>query len=307
VLAPTPLAATSDNKARAVAMLARINGGGGTELLPALQQALAMPRGELQSRSIVLITDGYISAEGAAFKLIDEHIGDTNLFTFGIGSSVNRFLIEGLARVGRSEAFVVTDPQSAQREAERFRRYISTPVLTGIALTGHDIELYDVEPAAQPDLLAERPLLALGKYRNAGARAYIELHGVNGNGAQQWRYLLGDATQDPGLPKLWARKRLERLYVFPGAAEQSRAEILQLGLKYSLLTSATSFVAVDERVRNRDGATDVKQPLPLPAGVSEAAVGGLRPMPEPEWLWLAAFMALLASVMLLQRSRHVQA
>lgn len=307
ILSPLPLPASDDNRARAAAMLAQISGGGGTELLPALQRALAMPRNESQSRSIVLITDGYISAEGSAFRLIDEHIGDANLFTFGIGSSVNRFLIEGLARVGRSEAFVVTDAASAESEAERFRRYISVPVLTGISLTGRDIDLYDVEPVAQPDLLAERPLLVLGKYRNAGRQAAIELRGINGNGAQQWRFALGAADQDPNLPKLWARKRLERLYVFPGAAEDSRAQILQLGMKYSLLTSVTSFVAVDELARNPDGATDVKQPLPLPAGVSNSAVGGLRPMPEPDWLWLVGFIALLGVAAANPRKSHARA
>jgi Ca-activated chloride channel family protein len=263
-----------------------------------------MPRGEQQSRSVVVITDGYVSTEADAFELIDSQIGDSNLYAFGIGSSVNRQLIDGLAKVGRAESFIVTDAISATREAERFRQYISAPVLTQITVTGDNAELYELEPAAYPDLLAQRPLLVMGKYRGAAEQAAITLSGVAGDGRHQWNFKFSDGDTDAGLPKLWARKRLERLYVFPGNEAERRAEILQLGLKYSLLTSYTSFVSVNETVRLKDGqtATDVKQPLPLPDGVSNAAVGSeLQPMPEPESVWLALWGLLLLGVYRLRR------
>ncbi|HVN99469.1 MAG TPA: VIT domain-containing protein [Steroidobacteraceae bacterium] len=295
-LAPQPLPATPENLARAQQMLQQAQGGGGTELLPALQQALSMPVAEGSSRSLVLVTDGYVDVEASAFKLVDEKLGGSNLYAFGIGSSVNRFLIEGLAKVGHAESFVVTNEADAAREAERFRDYVATPLLTDIAVTGRNVEIYDTEPRTQPDLLARRPVLVLGKYRNAGPHATIELSGVTGTGQQAWDFALADAARDGTLPILWARKRLERLYVFPNASEDARAEILALGLKYSLLTSATSFIGVDEQLPTGDGesAVDVKQPLPLPAGVSNAAVGEpLTPAPEPVWADLVAWCALL--------------
>jgi Ca-activated chloride channel family protein len=302
-LSPSSLPATPENIALAHEMLTHISGGGGTELLPALQQALAMPVAEGTSRSLVVITDGYITAEGSAFRLVDENLGHNNLFAFGIGSAVNRFLIEGLARVGRAEAFVVSSENDAAREAERFRNYISAPVLTDIKVSGNGVELYDTEPAAQPDLLAERPILVLGKYRGARSDASIELSGIAGSGPKSWRFALDGAARDRSLPLLWARKRLERLYVFPNAAESSRDEILGLGMKYSLLTSATSFIAVDEIVSNRGvPAADVKQPLPLPAGVENTAVGApLQPAPEPEALLLALFGSMLLALRALSR------
>jgi Ca-activated chloride channel homolog len=303
VLSPGSLPASPENIARAHAMLGQMSGGGGTELLPALQQALAMPVTEGTSRSLVVITDGYVTAEGAAFRLIDEQLGHSNLYAFGIGSAVNRFLIEGLARVGRAEAFVVSSESDAAREAERFRNYISAPLLTDIKVSGTGVELYDTEPAIQPDLLAERPILVLGKYRGASGAASIELAGASGAGAQSWRFALQSAPEDRNLPVLWARKRLERLYVFPGAAESSRDEILNLGMKYALLTSATSFIAVDELVANRGApALDVKQPLPLPAGVENTAVGApLQPAPEPEGLLLGVCGSMLLALRALSR------
>ncbi len=305
VLAPESLPVTPENIRLAEDMLGRIVGSGGTELLPAMQRALAMPVMEGVSRSLVLITDGYISAEDAAFRLVDDNLGNSNLYVFGIGRTVNRFLIEGLAKVGRAESFVVTDAADAVREAERFRKYVSAPVLTDISVTGRNMEIYDVEPRTQPDLLADRPVLVLGKYRNAKWNGAVQLTGVSGTGKQQWIFEVDGTQRDRSLPILWARKRLERLYVFPNAATDSREEIRALGLKYSLLTSATSFVGVDEQLPTGDGpATDVTQPLPLPAGVTDAAVGTLTPAPEPESPALVAWCALLLGLQLMCRMRR---
>jgi Ca-activated chloride channel family protein len=270
-----------------MAMLKKQRGGGGTELYPALQQVLSMHSEDDASRNIVLITDGYISAEDRVFKLIDRNLHRNNLFAFGIGSSVNRYLIEGVAKVGRAEPFVVTNESEAAQQARRFNDYISAPALTGIRLEAEGVELYDMEPARIPDMLAQRPIMVLGKYRNATGSANLTLKGIDGEGERQWKFDLQDAADgDANLPQLWARKRLERIYVIPDEDEQvQRESILNLGLKYSLLTKHTSFVAVDETVRNRSNkAKDVKQPLPLPQGVSNLAIG--RPMPEPELVWL---------------------
>ncbi|MEE9421984.1 MAG: VIT domain-containing protein [Gammaproteobacteria bacterium] len=305
VLSPQPLTATPENIALAQAMMNNQSGGGGTELYSALKQAFAMERDENTSRNIVLITDGYISAEDRVFQLIDKQLHRNNLFAFGIGSSVNRFLIEGIAKAGRAEAFVVTNRKDAKQQASKFNDYISAPILTNIRLETKDIELYDLEPEYIPDMLAQRPIMVLGKYRKASDNASITLKGVSGLGDQAWSFQLQDAQDtDNTLPQLWARKRLERLYVIPaGSKDEQRESIVKLGLQYSLLTSHTSFVAVDETVRNTAAkAEDVKQPLPLPKGVSNHAVG--QPMPEPELLWVSLMVLLILSINWMWKSRH---
>jgi Ca-activated chloride channel family protein len=298
VLSPQPLPATPENISRAKAMLMNQSGGGGTRLYPALQEVFNMSSGKDTSRNIVLITDGYISAEDRVFQLIDRNLHRNNLFAFGIGSSVNRYLIEGVAKAGRAEPFVVTNQNDAAQQARRFHDYISAPALTNIQLQADGIELYDMEPGKIPDMLAQRPIMVLGKYRNATASANLTLTGVSGEGERQWKFHLQDANSgDANLPQLWARKRLERMYVIPDENKRiQRENILNLGLKYSLLTKHTSFVAVDETVRKpAREAKDVKQPLPLPAGVSNQAVGG-RPMPEPELLWILAMMLIAGTL-----------
>ena len=114
--APASVPATRPNLARALQFLNDRNGGGGTRLLGALEQAVAIRRQPSVSRSIVLVTDGYIDAESAVFDYIRDQRDDVNFFAFGIGSSVNRFLIEGVARAGRGEPFIVTEPGAATAE-----------------------------------------------------------------------------------------------------------------------------------------------------------------------------------------------
>ncbi len=308
MLSHQPLPATSENISRAKAMLMKQRGGGGTELYPALQKVLSMRSEDDVSRNIVLITDGYISAEDRVFKLIDRNLHRNNLFAFGIGSSVNRYLIEGIAKVGHAEPFVVTDQNEAAQQARRFNDYISAPALTNIRLEADGVELYDMEPARIPDMLAQRPIMVLGKYRNASESSSLTIKGVGGKGERQWKFDLHEATTgDTNLPQLWARKRLERIYVLPDEDKDvQREKIINLGLQYSLLTKHTSFVAVDETVRNQSKqAKNVKQPLPLPEGVSNLAVG--RPMPEPELVWMLIMTLIAGAIGTLWKRRDATA
>jgi Ca-activated chloride channel family protein len=298
-LSPEPLAATPENIRHAVEALRSYRGGGGTELGAALEHAFAMPRTPDIARSLVVVTDGYISAEREVYGLIRRHLNHSNLFAFGIGSSVNRYLIESMARAGAGEPFVVTDSTEAQEVGERFRRYVDAPLLSEIRLQGRGVELYDLEPKEIPVMLAERPVVVLGKFRGAGPDAQLELTGRSADGDYGTVLPLTSATSGEDanlLPVLWARHRLMGLSDLAGeAVEANRDEILSLGLKYDLLTRYTSFVAVDEAVANPEGkARDVQQPLPLPKGVSELALAS--PMPEPEAIWLVPILALILAL-----------
>jgi Ca-activated chloride channel family protein len=279
LMAEQSLPATPANIAKAMAVIGNQQGGGGTELLPALKHALSLPRDEGFSRTVVIATDGYVTVEEQAFDLIRNHLGDANLFAFGIGKSVNRHIIEGMAHVGMGEPFVITNPEDAPARAEAFRKMIQSPVLTRIKLDIDGFEAMAVEPKAIPDVLADRPVVVFGKWQGK-PRGTITIRGIAGSEA--WRQVIdvADATPLPSnaaLRYLWARHRIMLLsdYNLLRPNDERIAEVTQLGLTYNLLTNYTSFVAVDSVVRNADGrSTTVVQPLPLPEGVSDYAVGG---------------------------------
>jgi Ca-activated chloride channel homolog len=277
VLAPASLAANSQNASRAVALIDSLNAGGGTELEAALRKAIELPRSAFESRSVVVVTDGYIAEERGVLKLINENLNSTNFFAFGIGSSVNRYLIEGIARAGQGEPFVVTKLPDADAAASRFRSYIESPVLTNVSVKYNGFDAYDVEPAVQPDLFAERPVVLFGKWHGA-KQGQIEVSGRTATGTFTKVFDVNDSATRPehkALPQLWARSRIARLSDFGfGNDDEAVREVTTLGLTYSLLTAHTSFIAVLEEVRNPGGqASEVDQPLPLPEGVSDLAVG----------------------------------
>lgn len=297
VLAPKSFPADDNHLAQAIALIDRQQGGGGTELRNALATALRLPRANGMARSMVVVTDGYIDVEQEVFALIDQNLSNTNFFAFGIGNSVNRLLIEGLAHVGQGEPFVVTNPAEAPAVAERFKKYIEAPVLSGITIQYEDWDVYDLEPRQVPDLFAQRPIMVCGKWRGQ-ANGRIHLSGVSGQGSYSQVLDLAHLTpleSNSALPYLWARTRLSRLTDFnpDGEAEATRAEVVSLGLTYHLLTPHTAFVAVDETVRNPDGAgDDVNHPSPLPKGVSNLAVGGGHNVPEPGLVFMGALLCL---------------
>src|SRR6185295_13189322 len=151
--------ANPENIALAIHLLEKQRGSGGTELLPAVKQAMGLPRDANFSRSIVLVTDGYISGEQGVFDYIRENLNQCNVFSFGIGSSVNRYLIEGVSKAGMGEPFIVTKEKEAPAIATKFREYIDTPVLTDIQVKANGFDIYDVEPSKLPDLFAQRPVI----------------------------------------------------------------------------------------------------------------------------------------------------
>lgn len=301
-LAAQPLLATPRNVTKAIEFLNNTQGGGGTELIDALEKGINLPGHEDRSRSLIVITDGFISMEAEAFELVKNKLGQANLFAFGIGSSVNRHLIEGLARLGHGEPFVVTRLSEARPVADELRAMISSPVLTNITVSTEGFTTQDLEPSFFPDVFAKRPLTISGKWTGE-AQGSVTVTGLTGGGDTFTQtFQVAEAAergslQNPPLRTLWAREKVRALADYAALSNNADtiSEVTQLGLEYALLTPYTSFVAVDDATRERNaslGSTDVEQSLPLAKGVSTQAllnnsnsVGG-GSVPEPSGILL---------------------
>ena len=310
MLAPHSVPATPANVNAAIRTIEQMGGGGSTELLPALRRVYAEPKAPELARTVVVVTDGYVTVESEAFALVRQHLGQANVFAFGIGSSVNRHLMEGLARAGMGEPFIVTRPDEAKAQAERFRKLIESPVLTSVKARFEGIDVYDVEPQL-PDVLAERPVIVFGKWREQAGTTPPNLivEGRAAHGPYTQTLPIDVAANGPGtgaLRLLWARHRIAALSdeeALTGGDAQ-KAAITKLGLDYSLLTQYTSFIAVDQVVRNPGGqGATANQPSPLPEGVSNLAVGeasalgaAVSSTPEPEtWAAMLVVLAVLGA------------
>lgn len=278
VLSETSLPVTENNIQKAVNLIDQQEGSGGTEIVTALQKALALKGAEGYARSFVIATDGYVDVEKETFDLIRKNLGNANFFSFGIGSSVNRYIIEGMARIGNGEPFIIENPSKAEVIADQFREYIQTPVLTNVKVTCPGFTAYDVEPLTVPSMYADRPLLIYGKYKGTPS-GKIVINGQTGEGNFSKSFdisTIKPLQENNALTYLWARNRIMLLDDYgkvPGNGEEIKKEMINLGLKYNLLTAYTSFIAIDSEVRNNSGQnTTIKQPLPLPEGVNNNAV-----------------------------------
>jgi len=314
VLSEQSVPATHANIDRAIRTIDQMGGAGSTEIVPALRRVAALPKPADVSRSVIVVTDGYVAVENEVFQLVRRNLDNANVFAFGIGSAVNRHLIEGLARAGQGEAFIVTQPERAPEQAERLRRMIDAPVLTQLKARFTGLEVYDVEPVALPDVMAGRPVVLWGKWRGdpRGAKLVLQGHAADGNHTDIIDAPVPDADA-VALKHLWARQRIAQLgdeEALTGGQSQ-REPITALGLKYGLLTSYTSFIAIDQRVRTQQAATAVNQPLPLPQGVSALAIGSegaqaiaaaVPSTPEPPVAW-ALVLTLLVVMAALWRRR----
>ncbi len=285
LMSPISLDANTDNINKAMTFIDQQTANGGTELLPGLKKSFALPRESASlSRSFVVLTDGYVDVEKECFSLIRGNLNNANLFAVGIGGSVNHYLIEGMAHAGMGEPLIVMDEKNSDQQCERFRQYISSPVLTQVKRDFGTFQAYDIEPLTSADVLAERPVIIFGKYKGE-AKGTIKISGYNGINKYTTSFDVSSVKADSknmALRYLWARERIKFLeednaYSFSEYLVDSAKvkEVTKLGLKYNLLTAHTSFVAIDKtEVIDQNGKkTLVQQVLPLPENVSNYAIG----------------------------------
>jgi Ca-activated chloride channel homolog len=277
LLSPTSLPASTDTLARARKLISSSGAGGGTELVEAMQRAMAIPRSGV-SRSIVVITDGGITADAELMRAIRADLNQANVFALGVGPYVARDVINRIARAGAGEPFVVDDLAAGAQVASQLRSYIDRPLLTGVSVVGEGFRIFDLNPQPLPDLMAERPLVVVGRYQGATSGA-VRVRGRVPSGDFDQRIDVASATHLPdgrGLRYLWARRELVMAQDDFDAGydatirEQMAQRMLELGLAHSLLTPYTAFVAIDERIRSDGTPVAVEQPA---VATAQAAAG----------------------------------
>ncbi|TGD73529.1 marine proteobacterial sortase target protein [Mangrovimicrobium sediminis] len=300
-----PVSETSTARARA--FVQRLQAGGGTEMLPALQRALS-PQGVARAepeergqrlRQVVFITDGAVGNEQALFAAIQRELGDSRLFTVGIGSAPNQWFMQRAADAGRGFSVQVGRIEEVgERMASLFER-ISAPLARELRVQWP--VAVEAWPARVPDLYRGEPLVQAVHFGSTPPAGEIEVHGRLAG--QAWRQsvsvpALPGAQPHSGVASVWARRKIANLMAQPGdttSAQETRAAVLEVALAHQLLSPYTSFVAVEQQL-SRDPQ------VPLRAG----AVPNTRPQGQsaqpyayPNTATSARAKVLLASLLLL--------
>lgn len=277
-LSSSSLPNNATNRRRGIDYIRGFKGGGGTNMLEGIQAALDLPSDERLLRTVVLMTDGYIGNETEILNTIEQRLGNSRIFSFGVGSSTNRYLLNQMAKVGRGHVQYIRQDEDPQDQVAAFYDRIRNPVLTDIEVEWSGVELNDIYPDPIPDLFSAQPLVLVGRYAAPG-RGKLTITGrIRGEEYSRTLSIKLPARQEQhdALASLWGRTVIEDLEARrvrdadPNIAE----EIIELALSHRLMTRETSFVAVEERVvTDGSGASKrVRIPLETPQGVDHSAI-----------------------------------
>jgi Ca-activated chloride channel family protein len=302
VLFPQAVPSSAANIAQATAFLSGQRGGGGTEMMKAIRVALGDDAGNVSDckpsndcaatltnkpadgvRVVCFMTDGYVGNDMELVSAIQKH-PEARVFSFGIGTAVNRFLLDKMAEAGRGEAEYVLNGEEAPAAADRFYERVHTPVLTDISIDWHGLPMMEVFPQKPLDLFTAKPLVLTGRYSQP-AQGTITLRGKRAGKPFEREIkvnLPANSDANQALAQLWARKKIDDVMSSDWLGIQQgnpngkvKDTVTQLGLDYRLMTQFTSFVAVEEQTVVEGGKTrTIQVPVEIPQGVNpETAVG----------------------------------
>jgi Ca-activated chloride channel family protein len=299
--APLPLANSPENVKKAHLYLDRLVASGGTNQLAGIHAALTAPGDSQRIRYVVFMTDGYIGNEAQVLERTRTELGSARVFGFGIGGSVNRYLLDEVSIAGRGSAEYIKAGEDPNAIIGRFYQRIGKPYLTDIDIDWGSAGVSEVYPSPLPDLSAFQPLVLHGRFKGTGP-ATLEIKGRVGMRPFSRKLnvtLPSTEARGSAVGRLWAREKissLTRAMHREGSNPDLPAAITKLGLEHHLVTAYTSLVAIDARSgTGSDGSPRrIVQPAEAPSGVNLGSAGGvitnaqvnhLPPPPAPRQAW----------------------
>ncbi len=298
------------NVRRAIDWVRSLQARGGTEMAAALQLALDGSDGGVRVRQVVFLTDGAVGNEEALCNLIRERLGDTRLFTIGIGSAPNSHFMTKAAQLGRGTFTYIGRIEEVQAKMGELFAKLESPVLKGLEVHWPQGVHAQAWPTRIPDLYAGEPVvLVVALERLEGE---VRVSGLRDNSTWEALVPLALNGNAAGMGSLWARGKVESLIdsIREGASEEEvRTQVLELATAHRLVTKYTSFVAVDKSPALPSDAQLKLAAVPtnLPEGWEADKVFGELPQgaTDSRWAMLTGLLMLLpALAMLFARRRR---
>ncbi|RKZ06031.1 trypsin [Candidatus Fermentibacteria bacterium] len=283
----SPLSNTEENIEQGIRYINNMSGTGGTMMIEGIRAAIGYPEDPERMRFVIFLTDGFIGNEAEILGELQRTLGEnTRLFSIGVGSSPNRYIIEGLAEEGRGHAYYVGLNEDPDESVAAIYDKINDPYLVGIDIDWGDLDVHDIYPSRIPDLYAGEPLVIVGQYNGSGTET-INLSGTVAG--QRWGQELSvtlpsSEEENDVIATLWARKKIHDLtrdmydsYGYLSGDQDIIDEITDTALDYQIMSEYTSFVAVSEEVRTDPDSGEpvtVQVPVNMPDGVSYEGIFG---------------------------------
>jgi len=271
-LGPKPVSVTPENIRRGLKYVDSLKGSGGTMMIEGIKAALEFEHDPHRFRLVSFMTDGYIGNEAQILAAVQERLGESRIFSFGVGSSVNRYLLDRMAKLGRGAVAYMGLDDSAGEIVDLYYDRISHPALTDVTIDWGQMAVTDMYPRHIPDLFVGRPVILTGRFKGQG-KTTINITGKVGGHYQDISIpidLDDSSAAHRGIACVWARKKIEDLanQATYDTTSDLPDEIKQVALEYGLMSAYTAFVAVDSSQKTAgDHGVTVAVPVPVPEGV----------------------------------------
>jgi Ca-activated chloride channel family protein len=271
-LGPNPLPATPANIRKGLKYVDSLHGSGGTMMIEGIKAALDFAHDPHRFRLVSFMTDGYIGNEAQILGAVHERLGASRIFSFGVGSSVNRYLLDRMAKLGKGAVAYIGLDDSAGEVVDQFYERTSHPALINVTIDWGDLQVTDVYPNRISDLFVGRPVILTGRFKGQNSTT-INISGKVGDLAQEIAIpvnLDDSAARHKGIACVWARKKIETLAsrTTYDTNPDLPGQIKQVALDYGLMSAYTAFIAVDSsRKTTGDHGITVAVPVPVPDGV----------------------------------------
>lgn len=284
ILFQKPTQNSAEMRSQAKHYIDALQAHGGTWMGPAVEAVFNQPTDKNRLRIVTFMTDGYVGNDMEILGLVKKHRGASRWFPFGTGNSVNRFLIDGIAKEGGGEAEYVLLNSPGPEVGKKFYDRISSPVLTDVKVKFDGGDVKEVFPKDVADVWAQKPLYIKGRYNSPGtATATLTGYAAGKPYSQTLKMSLPEnAATNSGVGSIWARAKVDRLMSEDWFGAQSgnpnkeiKDEIVQTALAHHIMTQYTSFVAVEEKYVTKGGKPTLEVvPVEMPDGVSREGVFG---------------------------------
>ncbi len=283
----SPKKNTPETIEKALQYVQSLHASGGTRMTSAIWEALSRKPPENRLRVVTFMTDGLVGNDFEVIQMVKKLHDKSRWFSFGAGNSVNRFLLDNVARVGGGEVDYIFLNSSSEDVARKFYRRMDTPVLTDVSIKSEGLELEEIFPTSVGDLWSHKPLIFKARYTKPG-KGTIKILGLQSGQPyeQELKVNLPEAESANGsISSLWARSKVDELVdqdlmgVQRGNPDEKLKEaIVKVALEHKIMTQFTSFVAVEDTIVTMDGKpVKVTVPVELAEGVSREGVFGPSP------------------------------
>ena len=222
-----------------------------------MAHALFHRRDKNRLTQIILMTDGAVGNEDALLALIHDQIQSSRLFTVGIGSALNGYLMTRAAAAGRGTYTFIENVEGISQQMAKLFEKLERPAMTNISLNWQGISApVSYWPNPVPDLYSGEPISVLAAFP-VGTTGVTISGQIDG---KLWStpITLRGAPERPGLAALWARQKIKGLEVtlFHGDDPKLvKAKILGTALKFGLISRYTSLLAIYEQKARPENET----------------------------------------------------